>query len=131
MAIDDSRPGVFLPMERPLYTLPVKPVIEETVSLGDGSNIPSDLLYTAFFVDKLKLKGIIRHALQTRDQVTLVQILDAHPLEKGLAELVAYLSLAGDDEKAQFDDTKKHRVFWTDDNGVTRQAEFSAVIFSR
>ena len=93
-------------MERPLYAIPVKPVIEETVHLGDGSEIPSDMLYAAVFVDKLKLKGIIRNALQTRDQVTLAEILETHPLEKGLAELVTYLSLAGDDDKAQFDDSR-------------------------
>ncbi len=131
MALDPSSPSIFLPMERPLYTFPKKPVIQETVFLGDGSNIPSDMLYAAVFVDRLKLKAIIRNCLQTRDQVTLEQILDAHPLEKGLAELVTYLSLAGEDDKAQFDDSRQQRVSWTDDHGVIRQAQFSAVIFSR
>jgi Protein of unknown function (DUF3375) len=131
ISIDQSRPGIFLPMERPLYTFPKKPVIEETVFLGDGSDIPSDMLYAPVFVDRLKLKGIIRNCLQTQDQVTLEQILAEHPLEKGLAELITYLSLAGDDDKAQFDDSRQHRVSWTDDHGVTRQATFSAVIFNR
>jgi len=131
MAIDESSPGIFLPMERPLYKIPVKPVIKETVFLGDGSNIPSDMLYGAVFVDRIKLKGIIRNALQTKDHVTLAQILNDHPLEKGLAELVTYLSLAGDDDKAQFDDSQQHTVSWTDDHGITRQAQFSAIIFSR
>lgn len=118
-------------MERPLYKIPVKPVIKETVFLGDGSNIPSDMLYGAVFVDRIKLKGIIRNALQTKDHVTLAQILKDHPLEKGLAELVTYLSLAGDDDKAQFDDAQQHTTSWTDDDGITRQAKFSAIIFSR
>jgi hypothetical protein len=131
MAIDASGPGIFLPMERPLYRFPVKPLITETVFLGDGSDIPSDMLYAAVFVDRLKLKGIIRNCLQTRDQVTLEQILAEHPLEKGLAELITYLSLAGDDDKAQFDDSRQHRVSWTDAGGVSRQAQFSSVIFSR
>jgi len=131
MEIDEASPRISLPMERPLYSIPVKPVIEETVHLGDGSEVPSDLLHAAVFVDRLKLKSIIRNALQTRDQVTLSEILETHPLEKGLAELVAYLSLAGDDHKAQFDDSRTHRAAWTDECGVTREAEFSAVIFSR
>lgn len=131
MVIDDSHPGICFPMERPMYTFPVKPVIEATVALGDGSDIPSDLLYAGVFVDRLKLKGIIRNCLQARDQVSLDQILAEHPLEKGLAELVAYLSLAGSDDKAVFDDTLKQRVTWTDDHGVVRQAEFCAVIFNR
>ncbi len=131
MAIDESAPALALPMERPLYTFPVKTVIEETVSLGDGSDIPADILHHTVFVDRLKLKGIIRSCLQTRNQVTLEQIIVAHPLEQGLAELVTYLSLAGDDDKALFDDSQTHRVSWTDEHGVTRQAQFCAVIFNR
>jgi hypothetical protein len=118
-------------MERPLYKIPIKHVIKETLFLVDCSNIPSDMLYGAVFVDRIKLKGIIRNALQTKDHVTLAQILNDHPLEKGLAELVTYLSLAGDDDKAQFDDAQQHTASWTDDDGITRQAKFSAIIFSR
>jgi len=129
--LEESSAHVLMPMERPLYKIPVKPLINETVHLGDGSDIPSDMLYSPVFVDKLKLKGIIRNALQARDQVTLIDILDESPLTKGLAELVTYLAIAGEDDKAQFDDHITHRVSWTDTNGVIRQAEFSAVIFSR
>ncbi len=131
MTIDESSPGMALPMERPLYTFPVKPVIEETVSLGDGSDIPSDILYAGVFVDRLKLKAIIRAFLQTKDQVGLEDILARHPLEKGLAELVAYLSIAGEDEKAVFDEEQTQQVSWTDDRGVIRRAEFCKVIFNR
>jgi hypothetical protein len=131
MAIDESSPGIFLPMERPLYTFPVKPVSAEIVTLGDGSDIPSDLLHAAVFVDRMKLKGIIRSCLQTRDRVTLEQILEENPLEQGLAELVTYLSLAGDDDRALFDESRHQRVSWTDEHGVTRKAQFCAVIFNR
>ncbi len=132
MAIDESSPTIFLPMERPLYAFPVKPVITaDTVRLGDGSAIPPDMLYATVFVDRLKLKSNIRNCLQTRDQVTLEEILDRHPLEKGLAELVTYLSLAADDDNATFDDSRNQRVSWTDEHGMTRQAEFCVVIFSR
>ncbi len=124
ISIDESGPGIFLPMERPLYTFPVKPVITETVLLGDGSDIPSDMLYAAVFVDRIKLKAIIRNSLQTRDQVTLEQILAEHPLEKGLAELVTYLSLATDDDRAQFDDSRQQRVSWIDEHGMRRRANF-------
>ncbi len=131
MAIDESVPGISLPMERPLYTFPIKPVIRETVSLGDGSDIPSDILYSGVFVDRLKLKRQIRAVLQERDQASLGDILEGYPLEEGLAELVAYLSIAGEDEKAVFDDNETQQAFWTDDWGVTRRAQFCKVIFNR
>ena len=131
MAIDQAVPDIALPMERPLYTFPLKPVITETVEIGDGSDIPPDILQNVVFVDRLKLKGIIRNCLQTRDQVSLVTILAEHPLEKGLAELVAYLSLAAQDENAVFDEARKDRISWTDENGIVRQALFASVIFNR
>jgi hypothetical protein len=61
----------------------------------------------------------------------LTDIIAEHPLEKGLAELVAYLVIAADDDKALFDDTVMHTVSFTDRNGVARKASFPAVIFSR
>lgn len=131
MDLDESFPHILLPMERPLYKIPLKPLIDATVHLGDGSDIPSDVLFNAIFVDRLKLKAIIRKALKSRDQVTLPDILNETPLERGLAELVTYLAIAGEDEKAQFDDTVINRASWTDSDGVKRSAEFSAVIFSR
>ncbi len=131
MVIDDSRPDICLPMERPLYTVPVKPVITDTVSLGDGSAIPADMLYATRFVDRLKLTANIRNCLQTKDQVSLEEVLHHYPLEKGLAELITYLSLAGDDDLAQFDDSRRQKASWTDEHGAVRQAAFPLVIFSR
>lgn len=132
MEIDESRPAVVLPMERPLYSAPVKPVIDETVFLGDGSGVPDDMLYAGVFVDTLRLRGNIRSALQTRDQISLEEILADHPLQNGLAELVTYLSLAAGDEKAEFDHSgRTHRVTWTDITGRIRAARFPAVVFSR
>jgi hypothetical protein len=131
ISIDDAAPGVSLPMERPMYTFPIKPVIRETVALGDGSDIPSDILHSGVFVDRLKLKRRIRALLQAKDQISLGEILDNHPLEKGLAELVAYLSIAGEDENAVFDDSDIQQAFWTDTSGTPRRAEFCKVIFNR
>ncbi|MCF8125382.1 MAG: DUF3375 domain-containing protein [Desulfotignum sp.] len=131
MTMDETSPDILLPMERPLYKIPVKPKITDTVSLGDGSNIPADMLHDIVFVDRLKLKQRIRNALQTRDQVFLAQILSDHPLEKGLAELVTYLTLAAEDDNAWFDDSLTHQAVWTDAAGIGRQATFNAVIFSR
>ncbi|WDP90669.1 MAG: DUF3375 domain-containing protein [Desulfobacter sp.] len=131
ISIDLPAPSVSLPMERPMYTFPIKPVINETVSLGDGSDIPSEMLTAGVFVDKLKLKGVIRSHLQSRDQVSLGDILEDHPLEKGLAELVAYLSIAGEDEKAVFDENETQHALWTDSRGRSLRAEFNKVIFNR
>jgi hypothetical protein len=82
-------------------------------------------------VDKTQLLGRIRQALQTRPQISLGDLVEGFPLEKGLAELVAYLSIAAEDDMAAIDDRAKQTLEWTDDDGVRRRATLPLVIFSR
>ena len=60
----------------------------------------------------------IRQALQTRPQISLADLVRAFPVEKGLAELVAYLSIAAEDEAAVIDDSAKQTLEWTNETGV-------------
>lgn len=131
MEIDAPSPDIVLPMERPLYKQPVKPVVDEEVLLGDASEIPEGILREPIFVDREMLKTHIRRALQEREQVTLMDILEEHPLEKGMAELVIYLVIAADDNKALFDETTTHQISFYDPNGRRRRVSFPAVIFAR
>ena len=52
-------------------------------------------------------------------------------MQRGFAELVAYLSLAADDRHALIEDTQKQTVRWTDNTGRERQATLPLVIYSR
>jgi hypothetical protein len=58
-------------------------------------------------------------------------VVTAHPLEHGLAELVAYLSLASDDPAAIIDEERRETIVWTDAEGRRRQATLPLVIFAR
>ena len=73
----------------------------------------------------------IRRLLQRRTQVSLAEVAAAHPLEHGLAELVAYLSLASDDPAAIIDEERREAIQWTDTEGRRRQATVPLVIFGR
>ncbi len=131
MAIDEPAPGVDLPMERRLFVPPFRPRIEQqVVEEGEGEVDPA-ALFEQVYVDKLELAGRIRRALQTRDQIPLSELLAEYPLEQGLAELVAYLSLAAEDERAVMDETAVETVAWRDEVGRARQARLPRVIFSR
>jgi Protein of unknown function (DUF3375) len=66
-----------------------------------------------------------------RSQVSLVELLQAHPLEQGLAELVAYLSLAAADGSSLIDDARHQTLTWTDDEGRGRQATLPMVVYCR
>ena len=131
MEIDEPAPAVNLVMERPLFTPPAKPVLDGRIVDGGDDVVPADALFDHVFVDKDRLKGRIRHALQTRSQISLSELVSGEPLEQGLAELVAYLALAADDPSAIIDDRESQTLAWTDDEGHRRQATLPLVIFGR
>ncbi len=130
-SIDAPGPTIQLPMERPLYSPPVRPVLDTGIRSGDTSDITTDALFSQFNIDKPRLKARIRQLLQNRSQVTLAEVVELQPLEQGLAELVAYLSIAGEDRHALFDDCNSEKICWRDPDGCLRQAELPRVIFTR
>lgn len=128
-AVDAASPNVSLPMERPLFTPPVKPVINDQELVEGKPEIDAGLLFEQFYVDKERLRARLRRALQARRQISLGELLDEHPLEQGLAELVAWLSLATSERGGVIDETRPQHVSWQDADGRTRQATLPTVIF--
>lgn len=131
MVLDAAAPAIDLVMERPLFTPPFKPQIPQQVLHEGRDAAAADSLFRQVFVDKARLAAHIRQALQTRDQVTLANLLQTHPLELGLAELVAYLSLAAADTRAIIDDERTETVDWIDPAGGVRRATLPSVIYCR
>lgn len=131
MDVDEAAPAIVLPLERPLYSPTAKPRIDGG-SLEDGdTDVPSDALFGQVFVDKTRLKANIRRALQTRDQVSLAELIEHDPLQQGLAELVTYMSLAADDRNAAIDDRQQQRLVWRDREDRTREATLPLIVFAR
>jgi hypothetical protein len=131
MEIDELAPNIELPMERTLFSPPIKPRIDQQqLSVGDD-DIDAQVLFEQIYVDRNKLEMRIRQALQMREQISLTDLVNEYPLQLGLAELVAYLSLAADDDHAVIDDTVEQSIQWTDSAGDRRRAFLPLVIFSR
>lgn len=131
MEIDDMAPTLELPMERTFFSPPLKATITDQLILEGDEPAEADALFNQVVVDRTRLSAQIRHTLQTRDQVTLGELISTYPLQHGLAELVAYLSIAGSDPKALFDDSNIDRVQWNDGQGVFRAARMPRIIFNR
>ena len=129
--VDEPGPAIELPLERPLFAPPWKPTIVEQILLEGSGDVPSDVLYEQVYVDKTQLAAHIRRALQTRPQISLGELVESRPLERGLAELVAYLSLAADDPRALIDDEEKQTISWIDRAGCERKATVPLVVYSR
>ncbi|MEX2497940.1 MAG: DUF3375 domain-containing protein [Wenzhouxiangellaceae bacterium] len=131
IGLDQTAPGIELPLERPLYSPPVKPRIEQHTLAAGQADIDSDALFNQMFVDREQLRGHIRRALQTRPQIDLKTLIGESPLEMGLAELVSYLAIAAEDPHAVIDESRRHEIAWTGTDGVERRARVPGVIFSR
>lgn len=131
MSLESPQAGIDLPMERPLFTPPLKPELDLTVEGGNETDVNPEALFQQVVVDKARLQGAINRSLQGRDQVTLAQVIADHPLRVGLAELVTYLALGGADRRASFANTESDRITWQDDDGTIRRARVPRLIFTR
>ena len=131
MAIDDTAASIELPMERPMHTPAVKIALARLKLEAGDEDVDAKALYSQFVIDKAVLAQRIRRALQERTQVTLAELLKEHPLEQGLAELVAYLQLAVEQGAAMADDAQDDVVSWQLPAGPSRRARLPRVIFSR
>jgi hypothetical protein len=128
--LSEAKPTIDLPIDRPLFSPPLKPQIADLPTV-DAENIPTDALFEQSYVDKNRLSAQIRKALHRRTQISLAELVELFPLERGLAELVAYFSLAAEDRAAIIDDTQSQTLLWADSDGIPRQATFPCVVFCR
>lgn len=133
--IADTAADIELPMERPLHTPTVKPLIADIELESGDADMDATALYSQIVIDTAQLSRHIRHALQDRSQVTLHELCKMQPLQHGLAELVAYLQLAGDNFKTVVDEETIDIIAWirTGNDGLeyTKQAHLPRVIFMR
>lgn len=125
-----------LPMERPLFSVPLVQNFALEVTSDDGAEVNVDALFDQVFVDELALKTNIERLLQTQSQIRLSELLQTHPLSLGVAELIGYLSLASQaDSEGVFagviDESQQDLIQWQDLEGKNRQAWVPRVIYTR
>lgn len=131
MPLAETSATVELPLERPLYRPPLKPLIAE-MALDEGdADVDTAALYAQVVVDRAELARNIRQELQNRGQISLAEVVARHPLRFGLAELVAYLQLAGEWPKTAVDDEVQEQVRWQLETGVMRQATLPLILLLR
>ena len=131
MEIDAAEPDISIAMDRPLFQPPTKVQLADRVLSSGESSLSDAALFNQFYVDKARLERQIRQALQRRAQVSLGDVIRVHPLERGLAEVIAYLEIATEQHATVIDDERKEHVEWFDEDGTGRRAEVPLVIFAR
>lgn len=135
MSMAEMAAAIELPMERPLHTPTVKPVITAVEPEAGVAEVDASALYSQVVIDKAQLARHIRHALQARSQISLRELTELQPLQHGLAELVAYLQLAGESFKTVVDENVVETVVWqgvaADGREQMKEARLPRVIFVR
>jgi flagellar motility protein MotE (MotC chaperone) len=133
-----------LPLERPLFTPAAKPRLAELALEAGEDAVDTSRLFDQVRIDKARLRANIQQSLRQQAQVTLREVLDAQPLQQGLAELIAYLELAHassasaggiDRVRALVDESVDEPIRWLahDPEGepTERCARLPRVIFAR
>lgn len=131
MEIDDLKPTVTLPVERPLFRRPASSRISDQPTPAEDVDVPVEALFKQHYVDKEKLRRHLRTVLGEDGQITLEQLLERFPLEQGLAELIAWFSLGADEGLGVIDEERTVEVTWTDADGRRRRAEVPDIVFVR
>jgi hypothetical protein len=130
MELELPRAEVELPMERRLFSPPVRPVIaDEPLQAGD-SNLDATALFTHSLVDPARLTAQLHDALRDRAHISLSELVSEYPLRHGLSELVFYLQLAGEREGSLVDENRIDMIEWSAGE-TTRRASLPHVVFVR
>lgn len=133
-------PGIdiALPFERPLHAPAIKTLIAGIALQAGEADMDDAALYSQIIIDKAKLARQVRRALQRQTQITLGELCLAHPLQHGLAELIAYLQLASSTFASAVDETATDTIVWSTAHGkgpgeppMEKRARLPRVIFVR
>jgi len=130
MEMDDARVSVSLPMERPLYRRPSAVPLDSAQAGPGADDFDASALVSQTYVDREELARRVFTGLGPRTQVGLRDVVAAAPLEHGLAELIAYLSLDEPGLAVVFDAAQREQIGWSADD-VDRLVDMPRATFTR
>ena len=129
--LDAASPDLVLPMERPLYAPVAKAAIDSSSIQPADEEADLAALFDQVYVDPAPLRRGVLRALLRGSQVGLAELVREHPLQHGLAELVAYLSLTDEGFRVVFDEQHTEQMRWRDPEGRERIVSIPRVTFAR
>lgn len=128
----EDKPQLDFFMERPLFSPPKNPVITDHIIEEGKSDVDMTNLYEQLYVNPAELKMKIREMLKGTSQVTLKQVTERFPVEKGLSELVAYFSIASEDPKATIHETETEKIIiYNSKSEKKSEVELPLAIFTK
>ena len=129
----ETSPAVETPMARVLWSPPQVPAFgKETPVLGqaDLSEATRDAFQHQLYVDERLLRRHIEHLLEHRPAVTLAELVETYPIERGLTEVITYFSIAAKGG-AHTIDTTVHDTIPVRQNVEQRHIILPRIVFAR
>jgi hypothetical protein len=131
MALDGIGVNIHLPLERPLFQRTREIRLHSQALLTGEADVDLTALYSQVAINRDELAANIRQQLQQREQVSLAEVIAAHPLKYGLSELVAYFELCSRWQRVDISEEMKEKVSWCGDDGLGYRASIPRVIIVR
>ncbi|MAM33792.1 MAG: hypothetical protein CMI36_16445 [Owenweeksia sp.] len=128
----EAEPDISIPMERKLGEKSADKTY--TSEFQQGSMLFSELediqrIYNPNLIDKQQLLANIRELLQQKSQVSLKEVIESKGIDKGLAELLAYVDLVNRSDKFFINDQLTETISFNKKEG--KYLELPQIIFSR
>lgn len=128
--LDALAPDFELPMCRGLFR-PARNPVFAVDAVGDGeAELDLAALFAQTVVDEKRLRTNIDSLLRGRNQVTLAEVAAAFPPEQGLAEIVVYLRIAGEDGAAVDDSVRETLLLEAARGKPAKRVRLPRVIFA-
>lgn len=90
----DKTIKIDLIIDRPLFSPPEKIKFTNTEMAQGVATADNTLLYDQFEIDMAELRGKIKSALKNKTQIAFTDFVKEYAIEKGVAEVVAYVEIA-------------------------------------
>lgn len=133
-AIPFLKPSLNLNASRPLFSLPDDVPLHQPVSSENEETLSEDhinKLFSLNVVDESALERIIDGILSNNDQTSLEDILNKHPPQKGLAEIIGYLKIAERRHKTHIFEDNYFITEIDNENGLKKRVKCPQIIFQR
>lgn len=123
-----------LQMERRLWSPPVQARFDhQPMEIDDTELEGLDIsdLFDLFAVERDQLEGYIEQVLMHNSQVTLRDVVEVFPVERGLSEVITYMAIASDMRRHSIDDSVTESITVKSPNNLMRQIALPRIIFTR
>lgn len=129
-AIKGNRATIRSPFANRLYE--VKEEKKLTAELLEKDvDIDLESFYHQFFIDEALLRKRIKKMLLHRPQCSIEDIVQAYGIDKGVAELIGYLSIAKNSQSARVETHQKVRLDIVDFDGTDKRVSMPNIVFVR